>query len=397
MGHGNSSLYPHRFLWVILRAATVVAIGTVFFLLVTGEQLFGLSGLELFWALLMPTAVLTMYFAPLLWRNVCPLSTVSLWHWSLFGRRRLEREGMSARILTGWRAEAHEFLTKKGLVVSAVLFWAIVPLRIPFFNGEAQATLWLLAIVFLAAAIAGALFPVKSGWCTSICPIAAVEKVYGMNPAVQVGNARCHYRNKETGTVASCSGCSFNCGDVVEPEHAYWQAEKGGLFHDTANAEIRKAFIGSFPGFLSAFYLYGSKTFTLPGDPFIGILVLYMTFAAFMGASALVYMLVKRRLRAYSERCEGIIRSDAVCVSYAVSKRRLDMVFLTLSINIVVGFAFNNPVVERVLLERLSLTPEMGMIVLVALASAFFLVSLYSLRNAWNEQPVPGRYRPSWW
>lgn len=396
MMHGNQPLYPHRITWFLLRAATVAAIGTVFFLLATGERLFGLSGLELFWILLMPLSVLTMYFAPLLWRNVCPLATVSLWHWSIFGRRRLERGGMSARILTGWRADTHAFLTRKGLVVSAVLFWIIVPLRIPFFNGEAQATLWLLASVFLAAAVFGALFPAKSGWCTSICPVAAVEKVYGMNPAVRVGNNRCHYRNKETGAVASCSGCSFNCGDVVDPEHAYWQAEKGGLFHDTANAEVRKLFIGSFPGFLLAFYLYVSKVFALPGDPFIGIPVLYMTFAAFMGVSVLLYLLVKRRLRGLAERCEGIIRSDAVCVSYAVSKRRLDMVFLTVSINIIAAFAFSS-IVAKALPKWVPLAPETKTTLLVALIASFSLVSLYSLRNAWNEQPVPGRYRPSWW
>lgn len=396
MKHAGLSLYPRQPLWFLLRASALVVIGTIFFLLVTGKKIFGLSGLELFWVVLMPIAVLMMYFAPLLWRNVCPLSTVSLWHWSLFGRRRLEREGMSARILTGWRAEAHAFLTKNGLIVSAVLFWIIVPLRIPFFNSEAQATLWLLALVFLAAAVFGSLFPVKSGWCTSICPVAAVEKVYGMNPAVRVKNTRCHYRNKETAAVASCSGCSFNCGDVVEPEHAYWQAEKGGLFHDTINAEMRKVFIGSFPGFILAFYLYASKILVLPDGPVIDVLVLYMTFAAFMGISALIYLLTKRRLRAGAERREGSMTPGTVSLSYAVSKRRLDMVFLTVAINVIAGFAFNS-IVGKVLPKWFTLTPETGTAILVSLIAVFFLASLYSLRNAWNEGPMPGQYRPSWW
>lgn len=396
MNHGNAPLYPHRLLWFSLRAAALFTIASVFILLVTGKKLFGLSGLELFWVVIMPIAVLMMYFAPLLWRNVCPLSTVSLWHWSFFGRRRLEREGMSARILTGWRAEAHAFLTKNGLIVSAILFWIIVPLRIPFFNSEAQATLWLLALVFLAAAVFGSLFPVKSGWCTSICPVAAVEKVYGMNPAVEVKNTRCHYRNKETAAVASCSGCSFNCGDVVEPEHAYWQAEKGGLFHDTINAEMRKVFIGSFPGFILAFYLYGARVLVLPEETFLGVIVLYLTFAAFMGTSVLIYLLTKRRRRADAERREGIIRPGTVNVLYAVSKRRLDMVFLTVAINVIAGFAFNS-IVGKALPKWFALTPETGTVILTGLVTAFFFVSLYSLRSAWNERPIPGQYRPSWW
>lgn len=381
---------PDRLLWFSLRSAMMLAIMFVFFGLWTDMHipfLGNFSVREIFWMVLMPVAVLTMYLAPLFWRNICPLATTSLWYHNLFGKRRLEKLGLSANTRTGVRGAIYCFLRSRGLVISAILFWAVIPYRLVSFNADSAASFWLLLSVFLAAAIFGALFPVKSGWCTSLCPMAAAEKAYGMNPAFAVKNTRCHFTDPKSGKLSSCSGCSFNCGDVVEPEHAYWKAESLKVFHDSLNARVRKAFVSALPGFMFAYFLLSSRLVNFPyAEGAEKVAIIYGFFLVSMSVSTTAYFTAKRIMRERFETDEA---------SYQFGKHRLDLLFVTLSMNVI--WFFSSDVLVNVFLARVfGFGAEVGAAIWTASVFGFFFLSIFGLRSGWNERG-PAQYKASWW
>jgi hypothetical protein len=379
---------PDRLFWFSLRSAMMLVIAFVFFGLWTDMRIGWLGNFsvrEIFWMVLMPVAVLTMYLAPLLWRNVCPLATTSLWHYNLFGRRRLEKFGIAANVRTGIRGAMYCFLRSRGLVVSAVLFFAIIPYRLVSFNSDSMASFWLLLSVFAAAAVFGALFPVKSGWCTSLCPVAAAEKAYGMNPAFSVKNTRCRYVDPNSKKFSNCSGCSFNCGDVVDPEHAYWAAESNKVFHDALNARVRKAFVAALPGFVSAYFLLASRWIEFPyAEGVEKVVVIYGFFFVLMGVSYFMYAIMKRIVR-------GTSADDA---AYQLGKHRLDLFFVTIAINIIWFFA-SNVLVNTFLAQVVGFGEGVGAVIWTAVVFGFFFLSIFGARSGWNERPKS--YRTGWW
>ncbi len=391
-------LFPNQRLWFLVRTMMVAGIVWVLVGLYIDYHFIFLKGLsmrELFWMIIMPAIVLCMYFSPMLWRNSCPLSTVSLWRFVLFGRRKLSRIGIKANERTGLHGKLYQIIRKRGLVVSALLFWFIVPYRLLLFNTDSLATFWLLIIVFAAAFIFGALFPVKSGWCTSLCPVAAAEKVYGMNPAFEVKNNRCHFYNEEQKTVVTCSGCSFNCSDVVEPEHAYWQQALEKVFHATLNAEMRKLFVATLPGFMAMFFLLANKTIALPkATLFIKMTYLYGYMGVAMLLSWCFYVLVKKI--AWRKIIARVAEAQAREVEYAIAKRKLDLLYVNLSMNIIV-FA-TTYIWSHVLYSKFFGADAVAeSMVWTVLYFTFFFISFFGVRSSWGEKPGPGNYRPHWW
>jgi hypothetical protein len=96
----------------------------------------------------------------------------------------------------------------------------------------------LTAIMLLAAAVVafvmGALFEMRSGWCTSLCPIHPVERLYGTTPAITFKNARCDL----------CEACSNPCPDSTpDLTSAVINAKKDRRF-------LGNFVVGSFPGFV---------------------------------------------------------------------------------------------------------------------------------------------------
>jgi hypothetical protein len=281
------------------------------------------------------------------------------------------------------------------LAVSALLFWLIVPYRLIIFNADSQALFWLLLWVFVGAAIFGALFPVKSGWCTSICPVAAAEKVYGMNPAFQVKNNRCHFLDATQGKVMSCSGCSFNCGDVVDPEHAYWQQATEKIFHNTWNAEMRKIFLATLPGFMAMFFLLANKVIILPKAELATKLVyLYGYIALGMLLSWGFYVALKKL------SWQGIVRekseSEERELAYTIAKRRIELFIMTFSMNIIV-FATTYSWAYVLYPKLLGVNGVAQGVLWTVIYFAFFFISFFGLRTSWNEGPGPGHYKPHWW
>jgi hypothetical protein len=161
----------------------------VFLLLLTMEPELGA---RLLWYAAVPLLPAVFLVNAELWRNVCPLATLS----SL-------RERAVIRPLTRrWAG--------RSATVGLVLFFALVPARHTLFNDSGRATAILVGAAALAAVLAGFVFDRKAGFCNSVCPILPVERLYGQRPMISVANARC----------APCRACTHQACFDLNPERS---------------------------------------------------------------------------------------------------------------------------------------------------------------------------------
>lgn len=209
----------HRPIWVALQAA----------LLLVGVVLVGLllfwpaAGIALLWNLLIPVAPALVTIAPGLWRNICPMATFHMLPQKL---------GIAQNIrMPEWGAAALGLL-------SMILLFVVVPMRRIGLNVDGTLTAIMLVSAAVVAGVMGSLFEMRSGWCTSLCPIHPVERLYGTNPAIAFKNARCDL----------CEGCSNPCPDSTpEMTPTVTGATKLQQF-------LGNFLVGSFPGFVWGWY-----------------------------------------------------------------------------------------------------------------------------------------------
>jgi hypothetical protein len=130
------------------------------------------------WKMIIPLVPASLLVSPMLWRNVCPLATLT----KVPGLRQGQRT-LSARLL----------LTAG--VVGMVLLALLVTLRHVLFNGFNASDGAVLASVIVGVAVLalvlGRCFDSKVGFCNSICPVLPVERLYGQRPLLVVSNPRC--------------------------------------------------------------------------------------------------------------------------------------------------------------------------------------------------------------
>jgi hypothetical protein len=204
-----------RRIWVALQATLfLVGVALVGLLLFWPE-----AGIALMWNFLIPIAPALVTIAPGLWRNICPMATMHMLPHKL---------GLSRSIrMPEWGAVALS-------LTSVMLLFIVVPMRRIGLNVDGPSTAIMLLSAAVAACAMGTLFEMRSGWCTSLCPIHPVERLYGTNPAISFKNARCDL----------CEACSNPCPDSTP-----------GLTPTvTSGNRVQQALgnfvVGSFPGFV---------------------------------------------------------------------------------------------------------------------------------------------------
>jgi nitrite reductase (NADH) large subunit len=207
--------------WRGVRVASVLATLGVCALLVAEPD----TGLDLWWELLVPLLPLVWFVAPGLWRNVCPLAATN----------------QVPRVLgfTRGRTAPAWFRTYAPLVGIAVFFTAVFA-RPSVFEDSGAATAALVGGALVAAFTGGFLLKGKSGWCSSLCPLLPVQRMYGQTPFANVPNSHCR----------PCLGCTKNCFDF-NPKVAYLADLHDG---DRQWSTTRKLFTAAFPGLVIAFF-----------------------------------------------------------------------------------------------------------------------------------------------
>jgi nitrite reductase (NADH) large subunit len=260
--------------WHVGRAVTVaLAVGECVLLIVNPHR-----GLELWWRLLVPLLPLLWLTAPGLWRNLCPLAASNQTP-RLFGFTR------ALTIPDGYREYAP--------VVGMVAFILLVASREPLLNTSGVATAVLIGVSLLGAFAGGVVFKGKSGWCSSLCPLLPVQRVYGQTPFATIPNSHCQ----------PCVGCTKNCYDF-NPRVAYL----ADLYEEDRHyTGYRKFFVGSFPGLI---YCY----FTLPAHISAG--ADYARFAVFIGVSAGSFFLAETLLKVTVNKLTAVYGAVAISLFY---------------------------------------------------------------------------------
>ena len=231
--------------WHALRVLSVAAAAGLAWLLVVRPE----QGLFVLWQLVIPVVPAVFLVAPGLWRNVCPLAALN----------------QLPRLAGFTKGLAHTpAIREYSFVVGIVAFFALVSARKFLFNDDGLATAVLIGGALGLAFLGGVVFKGKSGWCSSVCPMLPVQRLYGQTPFVTVPNAHCK----------PCVGCTKNCYDF-NPGVAYLADQYDD---DRRYVGYRRFFAAVFPGFVAAFYL-------VPDPPAVTVPRLYFEFAAYMAVS----------------------------------------------------------------------------------------------------------------
>jgi nitrite reductase (NADH) large subunit len=214
------------------HAARVVSVAVYLTLIVT-MFVRPAAGLFVLFHLIVPLLPITFFVAPGLWRNICPLAASNQAP-RVFGFGR-------GRTVPGW-------LSKRGYLIAMTLFFGIAGARLAGLDRAGAAMGIVLAGAITAAFVGGFAFKGKSGWCSSICPLFPLQRLYGQTPFATVPNSHCQ----------PCVGCSKNCYDF-KPRAAY-QADLAE--EDRAWTAPRKLFASALPGFVLGFFILTGRSTT---------------------------------------------------------------------------------------------------------------------------------------
>lgn len=276
---GNQLSANSILIWRIVQTAVWLVGATIFFCLVFYPPI----GVLLFWNILIPIAPALLVISVGLWRNVCPLASTNLLprhlNWS--------KQKIMPVSLQG----------KLGLL-AVVALYLIVPLRHAIFNTNGHATAILLFSCIVIGTSMGFIYDWKSGWCSTLCPVHPVEKLYGGNTIVALPNVHC----------TQCVNCSVPCPDSTP--HIHPNSSHKTNFHIVSGILT----IGGLPGFIWGWFHVPDNTtiqhlsslIQVYSYPFSGLLV-----------SLLLYLGIKSLLPyRYERKLISIFAATAVSFYY---------------------------------------------------------------------------------
>jgi nitrite reductase (NADH) large subunit len=263
--------------WQAIRVVTLLgAIGLAMSLVVVPGD-----ALDVMWKGVIPALPLLWLVVPGLWRNLCPLSA----------------SNQTPRVLGLSKARtAPPWLKEYGFVIGAGLFIAFVSLRKLGLDDSGPASALLLLGALSGAYAGGTLLKGKSGWCSSICPLLPVQRLYGQTPYKLVANSHC----------TPCVGCTKNCYDF-NPKVAFLADLKDP---DPYWSGYKKLFAAAFPGLVVGF-------FTLPeARSGAEIASLYGQLALHLAASVAIFYALDSLLKVSTHKLTTLWAAVAFSLFY---------------------------------------------------------------------------------
>lgn len=225
-------------------------------------------GITLFWNILIPLAPALFVVGLGIWRNVCPLATTVLipHHYGISKKRILSP-------------------TESGILnlMAVLLLFIIVPLRHAIFNSSGLASGILIISMALTGMVLSLFFEWKSAWCSGLCPVHPVEKLYGGNTLTSFPNAHCH----------QCMNCVKPCPDStpnIHPESSYKTK-----YHKLSGLLIT----GGLPGFIWGWFHVPDEKNSASVHTFISV---YLWPLMGLFSTLILYMILKSLIRQEQKR-----------------------------------------------------------------------------------------------
>ncbi|HEY5325604.1 MAG TPA: hypothetical protein VIJ27_01275 [Mucilaginibacter sp.] len=223
-------------IWRIVQAAVWLVGAAILYCLLFYPAL----GILLFWNILIPVAPALFVVAAGVWRNVCPLATTNLLprHLGLSKRRKLSVKRLGIFNL-----------------IAVIALYVIVPLRHALFNTNGPATGLLIISMTVIGVTMGFFYEWKSAWCSGLCPIHPVEKLYGGNVLRPVPNAHCD----------QCMKCVALCPDSTPNVNPKFSVKTD--YQKTTALLI----VGGLPGFIWGWFHVPDETQLTSLSAFFGV------------------------------------------------------------------------------------------------------------------------------
>jgi hypothetical protein len=325
--------------WKVVQAIFWLIGWTLLFLLLFFPSL----GVALFWNVLIPIAPALLVVATGVWRNVCPLSTTSLLP---------DKLGLSMRkkLTSGQRNTLN--------LVGVIVLLLVIPLRHVLFNTSGQATAVMIIGISTTAVLFGVLFERKSGWCSGLCPVHPVEKLYGTYTAGSFTNAHCN----------ECVKCSTPCPDST-PNMSPLVSSKSS----TAKA-VEYIIVGGFPGYIWGWFHVPDYVNSLSWNTFL----VSFGYPLLAGAITLALFALSMEMVDHSKKkiVVSLFAASAVSIYYWF---RLPMLFGLSSLK-----------TNGVLVDLSQSLPK-GLMIIITLATSFFffwwIVFKRHVKRSWAIRP----------
>jgi hypothetical protein len=175
----------------------------------------------------------------------------------------------------------------------------MVPARRFLFNVNGPALAGTIVAVAALALVGGLVFERRVAFCNGICPVLPVEKLYGQNPLVRVGTARC-----ATCTVCTVAACPDVAGDKAVPQ-TLGESRRDERWLTTSFG----VFALAFPGFVVGYFTTDNSALAAAGD-------IYLHVALWSIGSLIVLGLVVRLFRVGSRTAMPALGAVAVSLYY---------------------------------------------------------------------------------
>lgn len=269
--------------WHFLRAISVLcALAMAFFLFTRPAW-----ALPLFWLIIVPALPVTFMVIPGLWRNLCPLAAMN----------------QTPRLIGFTSALAHTpRIREYSYVVGIGLFFLLVSSRKWLFDQNGAASGALILFGLIGALMGGLVFKGKSGWCSSICPLLPVQRIYGQTPLKLVGNSHCQ----------PCVGCTKNCYDF-NPKVAFLADQYDD---DRYHVGYRRFFAAALPGFILGFFTVSGAASPLAPALHVDVASTYGHILLCTGAGMAIYQLLDTFAKVPANRLNVIYGAAAFNIYY---------------------------------------------------------------------------------
>jgi hypothetical protein len=225
------------------------------------------------------------------------------------------------------------------------------------FNTNGQATALIIISLSVVAFSAGIIFESKSAWCSGLCPVHPVEKLYGSQTAYSLPNVQC----------SSCVKCSVPCPDSTKNfSPAALKSTKTRLFENLL--------VGAFPGYILGWFQVPDYDGTFALRHFDSV----YAYPVLGGAITLsIYMLLKNRFRANKKLIINLFAAAAVSCYYWFRLPQL--------------FGFSNLHTNGTLVNLTGYLPSWSMSVVNLATTVFFvwwMVIAKKKYRSWSVRPA---------
>ncbi len=238
------------------------------------------TGLRIVWDVGIPLLPILFFIAPGLWRNICPLAALN----------------QTPRVM-GWTKGLNppEWLKRNGYTISVTMFIAFITLRKVGLQTDGPLTGAMLLFALASGFTGGMSLKGKSGWCSSICPLLPIQRIYGQTPFALVANSHCQ----------PCVGCTKNCFDFNQRPAYLADLQESDLQWVAG----RKWFTAIFPGLVLGF-------FKVKDVPAISVGSMYGHLALYVGVSAALFFFLDAFIGVTTHKLTTLYAATALNIFY---------------------------------------------------------------------------------